>query len=159
MARPRAAPPKDAKFPSLEDWLKAGYEEKNYEPEKAKFEAVMEDEATDKALNEGGGSQKLSFPPSPKKDPTTKYLRGKWRDQGRIKCAHPKCCYPLNLKRTSTGDRVPYTIPEEHELEGEKAYEAECSWDPRHKRPEDESKQYVTHLQLFPPEDEGEQDI
>lgn len=97
-----------------------------------------------------------SYPPNPKKDRPTGILVGKWKDQKRIKCCHAKCCYPLNPKKQASGGQMAeMKVPAGHDAEGERAYEAECSWDPSHKRIEDDSAQYITHLQMFPPEEES----
>lgn len=117
-----------------------------------------EDEEDEGEFNNKKAVADMSFPPLPKDDKATKVLRGKWRDQKRIKCAQPKCCYPLNVIQIK-GVKQELKVPEDHEAAGEVAYKAECSWDPRHPRPEDGSEQYVTHKQLFPPEDEADEDL
>lgn len=148
---------KEKKVPSLEEFAKGappGTPEAEIKEEYEKRVAALEDAE----IKEPTGDEGLSYPPNPRKDSTTKMLRGKWRDQKRIKCADPKCCYPLNVI-VIKGERTKIEVPEGHEAEGEVAYKAECSWDPRHTRPEDESPQYVTHKQLYPPEDPGEEDV
>jgi hypothetical protein len=130
--------------------IKTAYEE---------FVAKEKEEHEDDVLEASeDGDVALSFPPNPRKDRDTKILRGKWRDQKRIKCSQPKCCYPLNVIMEK-GNRQKIEVPAEHEHEGEVAYKAECSWDPRHTRPEDGSEQYVTHNQLFPPDDVADEDL
>lgn len=128
--------------------------ETNYED----FVAREKEEFEDQQVEDAAESSGHSFPPSPRKDRTTKILRGKWRDQKRVKCAQPKCCYPLNVI-VEKGNREKVDVPDDHEAAGDVAYKAECSWDPRHMRPEDDSVQYVTHNQLFPPDAPGDEDL
>lgn len=143
------------KIPTLAQWVKAGYGKAE---DGAKLEGAALQEAfnafvtklEDEAADASEGDSELSYP-GDKKSPHAKHLRAKWKEQGRVKCVHPKCFYPLNLVRDSaTGElRKAMEVPDGHEAEGERAYVAECSWDPRHKH-EDDSTQYILHSQLFP---------
>lgn len=100
-------------------------------------------ETLEKAVGEANKKQaSLSYPPRPKGVPKLEAQRQKWKEQKRVKCCHEKCWYPLNLVM-----REHQRVKMETET-GDPAFEAECVWDRRHKRP-DGSAQYITEADQF----------
>lgn len=84
----------------------------------------------------------LSYPAMAKETPADAELRRKWKEQKRIKCCHDRCWYPLNVL-SERGNKRPLETPS-----GDKAYEAVCTWDPRHRR-QDGGPQYVTEADFI----------
>jgi len=71
-----------------------------------------------------------------KGDPAQRAKFEKWKEQGRTKCAHRACHYPLNIIKDKDRQPVVMSSPDGT------AFEAVCSWDPNHRHPEG-GPQYV----------------
>lgn len=94
-----------------------------------------------------------SFPANRRTNAEQGALFEKWKEQGRVKCAQPKCHWPLNLVKPAENNRQPVDM----ETDEGPALEAVCSWDPGHERPEG-GKQYILRETLAEQEkkDRGE---
>jgi hypothetical protein len=122
----------------------------NNKPEETEVEKKVEAQKAIPAAKAAKPEVPISYHKSLKDHPELQEKVARWKSQKRVKCDDKRCHYPLEVVKRVENDRKLEPIEGD---DGEKAYRAVCTWDPRHKR-QDGKDQFITHNQLFPPLDE-----